>query len=197
MLVCIYHHNWEKRCTYDQSFYKTNITHTGKSQPNGGDWQQCIQTRFSEEELVYDDLNCSEEVDCSACQITTQKIFKLRGNIPPNTEREYFVGLGMTSKSTKIRGFKETKCIWNNGTWMFGQHLKLDKPIISNMPPVGVQIWNNEDTLKFTQCHENEFACNKYGNCISMEKRYYDAYSFFSPSFFLLFLFSFSCSFFF
>ena len=78
----------------------------------------------------------------------------------------------MTSKSTKIRGFKETKCIWNNGTWMFGMHLKLDKPSISNMPPVGVQKWNNENNLKFTQCHENEFACNKYGNCISMEKRY-------------------------
>ena len=183
---------------YDQSFYETNITHLGKSQPNGGDWQQCIQTRFSEDELVYDDINCKDnELACSACQITTQKIFKLRGNIPPNTEREYFVGLGMTSKSTKIRGFKETKCIWNNGTWMFGMHLKLDKPSISNMPPVGVQKWNNENTLKFTQCHENEFACNKYGNCISMEKRYYDAYSFFSPSFFFLFLFSFSCSFFF
>ena len=97
----------------------------------------------------------------------------------------------MTSKSTKIRGFKETKCFWNNGTWMFGHDLKLDKPSIINMPPVGVQKWNNnEKTLKFTQCHENEFTCNTYGNCISMEKRY-DA-SFFFYFFFSSFFLSFS-----
>ena len=143
----------------------------GKNQPNGKDWQQCIVAHFDGKDLEYDDVNCITEF-CYSCQIPTKNTYKLRGNITLGAEREYLVGLGMMSNDTKIRGFTETECFWNglNNTWVFGQKLQLEKST-NNMPPVGVNKWNNGEFLKFTQCHHDEFSCHTYGNCISMTKR--------------------------
>ena len=142
-----------------------SFAHWGKNQPNGKEYQQCIRIR---QDTFYDDVSCSKEI-CSICQIPTTNTFKLRGQIPKGVEGEYSVGLGLTTKDTKIRGIQETDCFWN-GTWIFGQHLKLQQPI-SNMPPVGVHTWNNGHILKFTQCNEDEFTCHTYGNCIAMDQR--------------------------
>ena len=143
----------------------------GKNQPNGKDWQQCIVAHFDGKDLEYDDVNCITEF-CYSCEIPTKNTYKLRGNITLGAEREYLVGLGMMSNDTKIRGFTETECFWNglNNTWVFGQKLQLEKST-NNMPPVGVNKWNNGEFLKFTQCHHDEFSCHTYGNCISMTKR--------------------------
>ena len=137
----------------------------GKNQPNGKNWQQCILARNN---LEYDDVECSYE-HCYFCQIPTKNTFKFRGNIPNGVEKEYFVELGQLSKDTNITGFKEIDCFWN-GTWHFGKYLKLENST-SNMPPFGVQKWNKDKLLKFTQCHDDEFTCHTYGHCISMTKR--------------------------
>ena len=143
----------------------TSFIHWGKNQPNGKEYQQCIRIR---KDSFYDDVSCYNEI-CSFCQIPTKNTFKLRGQIPKGAEGKYSVELGLTTKDTKIRGIQETDCFWN-GTWVFGQHLKLQNPI-SNMPPVGMHKWNSKQLLKFTQCNEHEFTCHTYGHCISMNLR--------------------------
>ena len=145
----------------------------GKNQPNGKNWAQCIITTLhSGGDLFYDDVPCKNEY-CYSCQIPTKSIYKLRGNIPIGVEREYYVELGQMSKDTKLQGFKETECFWN-GTWefgnAFGNNLNLGKSM-SKMPPVGLQKRNKAVSLKFTQCHDDEFTCYTYGNCIPMTKR--------------------------
>ena len=153
----------------DLSFFKW-----GKNQPNGKNWQQCITASFDGKELTYDDRHCDNEF-CYTCKIPSKNNFKLRGNIPNQAEREYFVGIGTKSKDTNvsswpmITGFEKTNCFWN-GTWLFGQHLRLEN-LTSNMPPVGTQKWNKNKLLKFTQCNDDEYTCHNYGNCISMTKR--------------------------
>ena len=142
-----------------------SFAHWGKNQPNGKEYQQCIRIR---QDMLYDDVNCSNEI-CSFCQIHTKNTFKLRGPIPKGAEGQYSVGLGLTTRDTNIRGIQETDCIWN-GTWIFGQHLRMEQPT-SNMPPVGVHKWNNGHVLKFTQCNEDEFTCDTYGHCIPMDQR--------------------------
>ena len=137
----------------------------GKNQPNGKEYQQCIRIR---EDTFYDDASCSTEM-CSICNIPTKNTFKLRGLIPKNAEEEYSVGLGRTTKDTNIRGMQVTDCFWN-GTWIFGEYLKLQEPN-SNMPPVGAHKWNNNHILKFTQCNDDEFTCHTFGNCIPMKQR--------------------------
>ena len=142
-----------------------SFAHWGKNQPNGKEYQQCIRIR---QDMLYDDVNCSNEI-CSFCQIHTKNTFKLRGPIPKGAEGQYSVGLGLTTRDTNIRGIQETDCIWN-GTWIFGQHLRMEQPA-SNMPPVGVHKWNNGNVLKFTQCNVDEFTCDTYGHCIPMDQR--------------------------
>ena len=142
-----------------------SFSHWGKNDPNGKEYQQCIGIK---KDMLYNDKMCSRKY-CSFCQIHTKNTFKLRGNIPKGVEAEYSVGLGLTTRDTNIRGIKETNCIWN-GTWIFGQHLRMEQPT-SNMPPVGVHKWNNGHVLKFTQCNEDEFTCDTYGHCIAMDQR--------------------------
>ena len=133
------------------------------NQPNGGDTQKCISTW----ESYIDDVECDKK-HCFFCNIPRKSLFILRGSIPTNTERKYFVTIN--TQSTEIRGLKETECSRNEGKWNFGKSLKLDN-VTNNMPPVGLQNWNNGQKLKFTQCQNDEFTCHTYGHCISMYKR--------------------------
>ena len=133
------------------------------NQPNGGEIQKCISTWGS----YLDDVECDKK-HCFICNIPEKSVFFLRGPIPSNTERKYFVT--MNNNYTEIRGLKETECFWNEEKWNFGKTLKLDN-VTNNMPPVGLKDWNNGQKLKLTQCKKDEFTCYTYGHCISMNKR--------------------------
>ena len=133
------------------------------NQPNGGEIQKCISTWGS----YLDDVECDKK-HCFICNIPEKSVFILRGPIPPNTERKYFVT--MNNNYTEIRGLKETECFWNEEKWNFGKTLKLDN-VTNNMPPVGLKDWNNGQKLKLTQCKKDEFTCYTYGHCIPMNKR--------------------------
>ena len=133
------------------------------SQPNGGDTQKCINTWDS----YLNDIECDQK-HCFFCHIPEKHMFVLRGPIPTNMERKYFVT--MNKKQTEIRGITQTECLWNEGKWNFGMNLQLDNAT-NNMPPAGLRNWNKGIKLKFTQCKQNEFTCHTYGHCISMDKR--------------------------
>ena len=133
------------------------------NQPNGGDSQKCISTWGS----YIDDIECDKR-HCFICNIPQKSMFLLRGPIPANTERKYFVTVN--SQTTEIRGLIGIECVRNEGKWNFGKNLKLDN-VTNNMPPVGLKNWNNGQKLKFTQCKKDEFTCHTYGHCISMNKR--------------------------
>ena len=133
------------------------------NQPNGGETQKCIVTY----ESYLDDVECNLK-RCFSCQIPEKSMFVLRGPIPTETERKYFVT--MNRKHTEIRGLTETECFWKDGKWNFGKNLKIDNTT-NNMPPVGLKTWNNGKNLKFTQCKKEEFTCHTYGHCIPMNKR--------------------------
>ena len=133
------------------------------NQPNGGEIQQCIVTYDS----YVDDFECYAEA-CFYCHIPEKSMFNLRGPIPSDMDRKYFVA--MNEKNKEIRGITKTECFWIEGKWHFGKNLKLDNTT-HNMPPVGLRNWNNGQKLKFTQCKKDEFTCYTYGNCISMDKR--------------------------
>ena len=133
------------------------------NQPNGGKTHKCIITYDS----YVDDENCDRKY-CFFCQIPEKSIFVLRGQIPSDNERKYFVI--MNRKHTEIRGLLATECFWNERKWDFGMNLKLDN-VTNNMPPVGLKTWNNGTKLKFTQCKKDEFTCYTYGHCIPLKKR--------------------------
>ena len=133
-------------------------------EPNGKTYEKCIAVVSSPN---YTDINCLEQ-NCFACQMPTKNIFSLRGNIPTNMERHYYVSF--TGKKIEIRGLKGTQCSWSNNTWNFGSGLKQDNNSGYNIPPVGLHHWNDGKKLKFTQCNENEFTCRNYGYCISMDQ---------------------------
>ena len=86
-----------------------------------------------------DDEECQKKY-CFICDIPKKSMFILRGPIPTNTERKYFVR--MNQKLTEIRGLIETECFWNKGKWEFGNNLKLDNAT-NKTPPVGLRNWNN------------------------------------------------------
>ena len=111
-------------------------------EPNGKSYEECIVVVSSPN---YTDINCLEQ-NCFACQMPTKNIFSLRGNIPTNMERYYYVNFN--GKEIEIRGFKGTECSWSNNAWNFGSDLK--QVIISgyNIPPVGLQHWNDGKKLK-------------------------------------------------
>ena len=136
----------------------------GLNQPNGGKTQQCIGINSQSE--IYD-LECYMKY-CFVCKIPEKRMFILRGPIPANTERKYFVITN--NKYTKIRGLTKTECFWNEGKWDFGMNMKLDNST-NNMPPVGLRSWSNGQKFKFTQCRKDEFTCHIYGHCIEMNKR--------------------------
>ena len=133
------------------------------NEPNGKETQKCI---FAYDTYLYD-TECVNK-RCFICHIPEKSMFILRGPIPRDTERKYFVI--MNRKLTEIRGLAETECFWNEGKWNFGMNLKLDN-VTNNMPPVGLRDWNNGEKLKFTQCKKDEFTCYMYGHCIPMNKR--------------------------
>ena len=133
------------------------------NQPNGGETQKCINILHS----YMNDDECDKEF-CFTCQILQKSMYILRGPIPADTERKYFVT--MSRKNTEIRGITETECFWKEENWNFGKNLKLDNAT-NNMPPVGLKTWNNGQKFKFTQCKKDEFTCHTYGHCISMNKR--------------------------
>ena len=143
---------------------KIAFSQWGENEPNGKQYEKCINTYG---DSYYNDIKCSEET-CFSCEMSTKHVFSLRGIIPVGMDRHYFVS--MTEKETEIRGYKEIECIWNQ-TWYFGNNLKQDKSLDFNMPPVGVDNWNNGHKLKFTECDDDEFTCHHYGNCISLDKR--------------------------
>ena len=140
-----------------------------KNEPNGKDYEKCISIG---QESKYVDISCFEK-QCFLCEMTTKNIFSLRGKIPAIVDRNYVVS--MATKDPEIRGFKNTQCFWKNNTWHFGPTLKQDHeqdtPFFKNMPPVGLQKWNEGQMLKFTQCKLNEFTCYDYGHCIPLDKR--------------------------
>ena len=133
------------------------------SQPNGGEAQKCINTWDS----YLNDIECDMK-RCFFCHIPEKQVFVLRGPIPTDTERKYFVT--MNKKLTEIRGITEKECLWNGGKWNFGTNLKLDN-ITNKMPPVGLKTWNTGLKFKFTQCKKDEFTCHIYGHCIPMNRR--------------------------
>ena len=133
------------------------------NQPNGGETQLCINTWDS----YVNDVPCDKK-RCFFCQIPEKTLFILRGPIPTNTDRKYFVT--MSRKLTEIRGVTKTECFWNNGTWYFGKNLKLDNAT-NNVPPTGLKTWNNGQKFKFTLCKKDEFTCHTFGHCIPMNKR--------------------------
>ena len=133
------------------------------NQPNGGETQKCINTWDS----YVNDEDCDRKF-CFFCQIPEKSMFVLRGPIPKETERKYFVT--MNRKNIEIRGITKMDCFWNKGIWNFGDNLKLDNAT-NNMPPVGLRTWNKGNRLKFTQCKKNEFTCYTYGHCIPLNKR--------------------------
>ena len=139
------------------------------NEPNGKDYEQCVVMYDAN---GYNDENCDSR-KCFTCQMSPKNIYSLRGQIPTIMDRKYFVG--MTGKEIEIRGIiKQTECIWRNKSWYFGIKFKqdFDQPTTgSNMPPIGLQTWSDGQKLKFTQCNEDEFTCNLYGNCISMSER--------------------------
>ena len=134
------------------------------NQPNGGETQKCIVT--SSHSFLHD-IECGIK-NCFACLIPEKSMFILRGPLTVDAERKYFVT--MNSRHTEIRGLTDTECFWNERKWNFGMNLKLDNATI-NMPPVGLQNWNNGMKLKFTQCTQHEFTCHTYGHCIPMNQR--------------------------
>ena len=139
-----------------------------KGEPNGKSYETCIGMIFNSR---YIDIKCTAK-ECFACQMPTKNIFSLRGRIPINIDRYYYVR--MTGKKTTIRGIEEkTECLWNNNSWNFGNNLLVqDIPSVSTMPPIGLQNWNNGgQKLKFSQCHKDEYTCRLYGNCVPMSKR--------------------------
>ena len=139
-------------------------------EPNGQEYEKCVSIVGKSEyanESKYIDINCLER-HCFACEMPTKNIFTLRGKIPEDIDRKYYVSF--TGKHTEIRGVTGTECI-KNGTWNFGSNLKQDNNTVYNILPSGLQKWNNGLKLKFTQCKENEFTCNMYGYCISLDNR--------------------------
>ena len=140
----------------------TSFIKWDENQPNGEKYQQCISVF----DAAFDDTRCFAKT-CFLCNIKSNSLFTLRGNLSEPIEREYFVD--MTKNQTKIRGLLNTECFWKD-TWNFGQGLKLDEST-SNMPPVGVRKWNDGKFLKFTKCNESEFTCHTYGHCIHRSKR--------------------------
>ena len=142
-----------------------SFTRWDKNEPNGKDYEKCINIY---ESAKYNDVNCGGK-SCLVCKMSPKHVFSLRGIIPVSIDRYYFVS--MTGKEIEIRGFKETECIWNQ-TWYFGSNLMQDiSSGFNTMPPVGVENWNEGHKLKFTDCNDNEFTCHHYGNCISLDKR--------------------------
>ena len=139
-------------------------------EPNGQEYEECISVIGKSEysnDSKYVDINCAER-HCFACQLPMKNVFTLRGKIPKNIDRYYYVSF--SGKNTEVRGVSGTECIWNK-SWNFGPNLKEDNITDYIMPPLGLQSWNNGQKLKFTQCKENEFTCSKYGYCISLSKR--------------------------
>ena len=106
------------------------------NQPNGGEFQQCISTNSHS---IINDLECQFK-KCFFCQIPEKSRFILRGPLISDIERKYFVTMNM--KYTEIQGITETECFWKEGKWNLGMNLKLDNAT-NNMPPVGLQNWNN------------------------------------------------------
>ena len=132
-------------------------------QPNGEELQTCIGLCDNGK---YYDIEC-DSLHCFICKIKTKNTYKLRGRLPPDVDRFYFVG--MTNNQTSIRGSHQTQCSLME-SWHFGSGLVQDEKS-TLLPPTGKKSWNNGTLLKFTQCKQNEFTCRKYGNCIPMEKR--------------------------
>ena len=140
-------------------------------EPNGQEYEECVSIVGKSEysnESKYIDVNCLERY-CFACKMSTKNMYTLRGKLPKDIDRYYYVSF--SGRNTEIRGISGTHCIWNK-TWNFGPTLKLynnnSDPII---PPIGLQNWSNGQELKFTQCNDNEFTCKEYGYCISLHKR--------------------------
>ena len=147
---------------------KGNIVSIGKwklGQPNGGNVQQCVTFGSGGDAFYFDDP-CDLKV-CFACKMLPKKFYTIRGNIPQGLDRDYFVS--MNGKETEISGTKATKCYFNE-TWNFGLDLKQDEAT-SNLPPAGLQDWNNGLKLKFSQCKSDEFTCHAYGHCLTLMKR--------------------------
>ena len=133
------------------------------NEPNGKDYEQCVSTNQDS----YFDVNCIHK-RCFTCKMPIQQnLYILRGKIPFGIDREYFIS--MHGQETEISGTKGTECSWNQ-TWNFGSKLKQDLSI-SNIPPVGLQDWNNGQKLKFSQCDYDEFTCHSYGYCIALDLR--------------------------
>ena len=83
-----------------------------KGEPNGHHFEKCIAI-ISIPEFV--DINCERKL-CFACQMPAKNIFTLRGKIPDNAERSYFIH--MTENQTDIRGIGKSEYLWNT-TWEF------------------------------------------------------------------------------
>ena len=144
---------------------QAHYTSWGKNEPNGRELEPCVSINSNSK---YNDEACFSK-KCYACEMPTNNIYFLRGDMPDGIDRQYFVR--MTGKRTEIRGFKQTECIWNK-TWQFGPDLKQEKPLkSSDIPPVGVHNWNNGQKLKFSLCHRDKFTCHTYGDCIPMKER--------------------------
>ena len=163
--VCDYAFLGLKKSSTNEKILDLNDNHVpylkwGLNQPNGGVTQKCIS--IDSDSVIYDE-ECYM-THCFVCQIPEKNKFVLRGQVPADTERNYFVTVNR--KLTEIRGIAKTECLWNEGKWNFGLNLKLD-----NWTPVGLQYWNNGKKLKFTQCKTHEFTCYTFGHCISMNKR--------------------------
>ena len=81
-----------------------------------GKTHKCIITYDS----YVDDENCDRKY-CFFCQIPEKSIFVLRGQIPSDNERKYFV---ITNpKNTEIRGLTKTECFHDEGKWNFHERM--------------------------------------------------------------------------
>ena len=128
----------QNRSKFPKTFIFRELLKTEKSML----YEKCIVVVSSPN---YTDINCLE-LNCFACQMPTKNIFSLRGNIPTNMERYYYVSF--TSKEIEIRGVKGTQCSWINNTWNFGSDLKQVNNFEPNLPPVGLHQWNDGKKIK-------------------------------------------------
>ena len=120
-----------------------------KGEPNGKH-ENCVAANTIP---TFSDVPCSRK-KCFACLLAPKNIFTIRGKIPMNVPRSYFVH--MTGNTTEIRGIENTEYIWNT-TWKLGPNLKQDLPS-NNMPPVGLKHWNGGMKLKLSQCNGQMFT---------------------------------------
>ena len=77
-----------------------------KGEPTGGKDENCVVvTSISK----FYDVPCSSKI-CFACQLSPKNIFTLRGKVPMDATRSYFVH--MTDNTTEIRGIHNSEYIW-------------------------------------------------------------------------------------